>query len=185
MNTGSVTTDGQGKASGGAGSAGPVIRDAIKAAGIRVIATLPDSWLTDVITSLDEDREITLVRVCREDEAVGICAGAFLGGVKAAVLAQNGGFLLSVNALAGLGLHHQIPILMLLAHRGGVDDDQYFQSYKGRVTEPALDALRIPHHRLERLSDAGLIADAYRQAWLARSPVAILMTAALLRQGAR
>jgi sulfopyruvate decarboxylase subunit alpha len=162
---------------------GPSIAAALKRAGIDLVAVLPDAWLTDVIDALDQDPDVTLIRVAREDEGVGICAGAFLGGRKAALLGQNAGFLLAVNALAGLGLHHHIPILMLLAHRGGIEDNQYYQVYKGRVTEPVLDALHIPHHRLTDRSDLDRIGQAARQAWLARGPVALLLTGEFLGQG--
>jgi sulfopyruvate decarboxylase subunit alpha len=162
---------------------GPAIAAALKRAGIDLVAVLPDAWLTDVIDALDQDPDITLIRVAREDEGVGICAGAFLGGRKAALLGQNAGFLLSVNALAGLGLHHHIPILMLLAHRGGIEDNQYFQVYKGRVTEPVLEALHIPHHRLTHRSDLDRIEQGARQAWLARGPVALLLSGEFLDQG--
>ena len=154
---------------------------ALRRAGIDLIATLPDAWLGNVIAALEAQPGMTVVRVAREDEGVGICAGAFLGGRRAALLAQNAGFLLSVNALSGLALHHQIPVLMLLAHRGGAEDDQYFQSYKGRVTAPVLEALRIPHHLCRVPSDLGIIDLAWRQAWLARAPVAVLLSGNLLQ----
>lgn len=165
---------------GGAAVAAGVVA-AFRRADIDLVATLPDAWLSETIAALDAASDITLVRVSREDEAVGICAGAYLGGRRAAVLAQNAGFLLSVNALAGLSLHHQIPVLLVLAQRGDVDDDQYFQSYKGRVTAPVLEALRIPHHFARTAADLTVIPHAWRQAWLSRSPVAVLLTGELLR----
>jgi sulfopyruvate decarboxylase subunit alpha len=146
----------------------------LKAAGIDLVATLPDSWLSDLIDAIAADPAMTLVRVTREDEAVGICAGAYLGGRKAAVLAQNAGVLLSVNALAGLALHHQIPLLLLVAHRGGAEDNQYYQVYKGRVTVPVLNALGLPHHGVIGPADYRLIGLARRQAELARLPVLLL-----------
>jgi sulfopyruvate decarboxylase subunit alpha len=154
---------------------------ALRRAGVDLVATLPDAWLGHVIAALDADPAMTVIRVSREDEGVGICAGAFLGGRRAALLAQNAGFLLSVNALSGLALHHHIPVLMLLAQRGGVEDDQYFQSYKGRVTAPVLEALRIPYHPCRELADLTVIDQAWRQAWLARAPVAVLLSGDLLR----
>lgn len=157
-----------------------VIVAALKQAGIDLVATLPDAWLTDLIVAIAADRAITLVRVTREEEAVGICAGAWLGGRRAAVLAQNAGVLVSVNALAGLAMHHQIPVLLLVAQRGGIDDDQYYQVYKGLVTEPVLDAIGVPHHRVRSVSDCGLIAQAQRQAHLSRLPVALLFERAAL-----
>ena len=151
-----------------------LVVDALKQAGIDLIATLPDAWLTDLIVVIAADPAFTLVRVTGEEEAVGICAGAWLGGRRAAVLAQNAGVLVSVNALAGLAMHHQIPVLLLVAQRGGVDDDQYYQVYKGRVTEPVLDAIGVPHHRVRSVADRGLIGQAQRQANLSRLPVALL-----------
>jgi sulfopyruvate decarboxylase subunit alpha len=148
----------------------------LRQAGIDLVATLPDSWLTPWLDAIEAEPGVKLVRVTREDEAVAICAGAWLGGRRAAVLAQSGGFLLSVNALAGYALHHHIPILLLLAQRGGTDDDQYYQIYKGKVTVPVLEALRLPYHVAKTSDDVALIPDAYRQATLSRGPVAVLLS---------
>ena len=147
----------------------------LKRAGIDLVATLPDAWLTDLIETIDSDATMTLLRVTREDEAVGICGGAFLGGRRGAVLAQNAGFLLSTNALAGLAMHHQIPILLLLAQRGGPDDNQYYQIYKGKVTVPVAHALGLPCHTLAGPEDYHLIEQGSRQAFLARLPVVLLL----------
>lgn len=147
---------------------------ALRAAGIDLVAALPDAWMSELLAALASAPDITLVRVTREDEAVGIAAGAWLGGRRAAVLAQNAGVLLSTNTLAGLTLHHQIPVLLLVAQRGGIDDDQYYQVYKDRVTEPVLTALGVPAHRVRGAQDHRLIASAWRQAELARRPVALL-----------
>lgn len=126
----------------------------LKAAGVEIVATVPDAWLTATIAALAVEDAIKLVRVAREDEGVGICSGAFPASKRAVLLARNAGLLLSVNALAGMALNHHIPVLMLQVDRGGIDNDQFFQSYKGRVTRPVLDALGIPWHRL---NDTGKI----------------------------
>jgi sulfopyruvate decarboxylase subunit alpha len=148
---------------------------ALKRAGIDLIATLPDAWLTGLVEAINADPAMTMVRVTREEEGVGICAGAFLGGRKAALVAQNAGMLLSANALAGLAMHHQIPLLLLLAQRGGPDDDQYYQVYKGKVTEPVARAIGLPCHIIGGIEDYHLIEEGARQAWLARSPVVLLL----------
>ncbi len=153
----------------------------LKQAGIDLIASLPDSWLTPWLDAIEAEPGIKLVRVTREDEAVAICAGAWLGGRRAAVLAQSGGFLLSVNALAGYALHHRIPILLLLAQRGGTDDDQYYQIYKGRVTVPVLEALGLPYHLATTREDIALIPGARMQAYLSRGPVAVLLSKEALK----
>jgi sulfopyruvate decarboxylase subunit alpha len=148
----------------------------LKRAGIGIVSTLPDVWLGAVIGALDADPAMTLIRVTREDEGLGICAGAFLGGKRAALLAQNAGILLSTNVLAGLAMHHQIPALLLVAQRGGPDDNQYYQTYKGRVTVPVLSAIGVPHHRVDSPEDFRLIEEGWRQSFLCRMPVALLFT---------
>jgi sulfopyruvate decarboxylase subunit alpha len=156
---------------------------ALKRAGIDLIATLPDAWLGDLLTACEADPTMTVIRVTREDEGIGICAGAFLGGRRGALIAQNAGLLLSANVLAGIAMHHQIPLLLLLAQRGGPDDDQYYQIYKGRVTVPVANALGLPCHLLKGTDDYHLIEGAARQAYLARIPTVVLMTRAALLGG--
>jgi sulfopyruvate decarboxylase subunit alpha len=152
------------------------IAEQLKRAGITLVATLPDKWLSDVIDAVAADPDMTLVRVTREDDGVGICAGAYLGGRKAALLCQNAGLLLSANVLAGYAHHHQIPFLALAAYRGSHDDGYYYQMYKGRVTLPVLDAIGLPHHLVDGPEDYHFIADGARQAYLNRLPVVLLLT---------
>jgi sulfopyruvate decarboxylase subunit alpha len=156
----------------------------LKRAGIDLITMLPDAWLTELLSTIDAEPTMMLIRVAREEEGAGICAGAFLGGRKGALIAQNAGILLAANALAGLAMHHQIPFLVLAAQRGGADDDQYYQVYKGRVTIPVLDALGLPYHAVTGPDDYGLIEQTSRQAFLARRPAVLLFTRrALLGEG--
>jgi sulfopyruvate decarboxylase subunit alpha len=161
------------------------IAEQFKRAGITLVATLPDKWLSDVIDAVAADPDMTLVRVTREDDGVGICAGAYLGGRKAALLCQNAGLLLSANVLAGYAHHHQIPFLALAAYRGSHDDTYYYQMYKGRVTVPVLEAIGLPHHLVDGPEHYHLISDGARQAYLNRLPVVLLLTQrAVLGEGA-
>jgi sulfopyruvate decarboxylase subunit alpha len=157
---------------------------ALKRAGIDLITTLPDAWLGALIDAATADPAMTVVRVTREDEGIGICAGAFLGGRKGALVAQNAGLLLSANVLAGMAMHHQIPLLLVLAQRGDADDNQYYQIYKGRVTVPVIEALGLPYHVVAGPDDYHLIEDASRQASLARMPAVLLFTKQALLGGA-
>jgi sulfopyruvate decarboxylase subunit alpha len=147
----------------------------MQVAAITVVASLPDQWTGDLIHTLQDRAEIRHISVVREDDGVAVCAGAALGGARAALICQNAGLLLSANALAGYAHSHQLPFLVLCAWRGGPDDGYFYQAYKGRVTLPFLDALQIPHHRVERPDQLSLIEDAYRQAVLWRSPVVLLL----------
>lgn len=161
-----------------------LIVEGLKRAGITLVASLPDRWLGELIGRLEADPDITHVRLAREDDGVGICAGAFLGGRKAALVCQNAGVLLSTNALGGFAYHHQIPFLVLAALRGNFDDGFYYQMYKGRVTIPVLQGLGLPHWVIDGPEQLSLIEQGSRQAFLSRLPVVLLLRRRALVGGA-
>ena len=152
-----------------------MILEHLKRAGIDLVASLPDQWIGELVKQCEADPAITHIRLAREDDGVGICAGAWLGGRKAALICQNAGVLLAVNALGGIAYHHQIPFLILAAHRGHFDDGQYYQQYKGRLCEPVLAAMGQPHYVVDGPDELSLIADASREAFLKRMPVVLLL----------
>jgi sulfopyruvate decarboxylase subunit alpha len=153
---------------------------ALVAANVEVATSLPDSWLTPLIARIEAERSIRHVRVTREDDGAGICAGASLGGKRAVLVCQNAGVLLSANALAAYAHHHQLPFLVLAVYRGSHEDSFYYQMYKGRVTEPVLRGLGVPHHIVDRTLDLGIVEDAVRESQLTRGPVVVLLRRAAL-----
>lgn len=158
----------------GADNAEQFVR-ALVAANVEIATSLPDSWLTPLIARIEAEPSIRHVRVTREDDGAGICAGASLGGKRAILVCQNAGVLLSANALAGYAHHHQLPFVVLAVYRGSHEDSFYYQMYKGRVTEPVLRGLGIPYHVVDRVADAAMVGDAVRQSQLTRSPVVVLL----------
>src|SRR5262245_58374451 len=70
---------------------GRQIVEHLKRVGIDLVVSLPDQWLADLIGRLDADPAITHIKLAREDDGIGICAGAWLGGRKAALVCQNAG----------------------------------------------------------------------------------------------
>lgn len=163
----------------GTASAERIVR-ALVDAKVEIATSLPDSWLTPLITRIDDERSIRHVRVAREDDGVGICAGASLGGKRAVLVCQNAGVLLSANALAGYAHNHQLDFVVLAVYRGTSEDRFYYQKYKGLVTEPVLAGLRIPYHVASRPDELGMVADAFGEARLARAPVVLLLRHAAL-----
>src|ERR1700750_234990 len=125
------------------------IYDALKACDIRLISALPETWLVHLIRMSEDDPDMTLVRLAKEEEGVGISAGAHLSGVKSAMLMQNHGFLASVNGIVSCAQLYRIPLLMLISHRGGFGERDPWQTEGGGVTEDLLRALRIPFSYLD------------------------------------
>src|ERR1700683_3413097 len=80
-----------------------LIYDALKACDIRLVSALPETWLVHLIRMADDDPGMILVRLAKEEEGVGISAGAHFAGVKSAMLMQNHGFLASINGICSFG----------------------------------------------------------------------------------
>ena len=153
-----------------------LIYDALKAGGVRLISALPETWLVHLVRMADDDPEMILVRLAKEEEGVGISAGAHLAGMRSAMLMQNHGFLAAVNGIVSLAQLYRLPLLMLISHRGEFGERDPWQTEGGGVTIGVLDALRIPWQTLE---DPGHVARRLRHAQaLAESalrPVALLL----------
>ncbi len=157
------------------------IFDALKKCDIRLMSALPETWLVHLIRMADDDPEMILVRLAKEEEGVGISAGAHFAGVKSAMLMQNHGFLASINGVVSFAHLYKIPLLMLISHRGTFGERDPWQTQGGNVTESLLRAMSIPYSFLDR---ADTVERRIRQAQaLSESslqPVALLLTRDLM-----
>jgi len=162
-----------------------IVYDALKANGIRLLSALPETWLVHMIRMADEDPEMILVRLAKEEEGVGISAGAHLAGVRSAMLMQNHGFLASINGLVSCAQLYRIPLLMLISYRGDFGERDPWQTEGGAVTEDLLRALRIPFARLDDRGSVALrIANAQTLALSSNKPVALLLCRSLMWEDA-
>jgi sulfopyruvate decarboxylase subunit alpha len=153
-----------------------LVYGALKACGIRLMSALPETWLVHLIRLAEEDPDMILVRLAKEEEGVGISAGAHLAGVKSAMLMQNHGFLASINGIVSCAQLYRIPLLMLISYRGEFGERDPWQTEGGGVTEDLLRALRIPYSYLDRPDHvAHRIAKAHTLACSANKPVALLL----------
>ena len=157
-------------------SSSTLIYGCLKDVGVRVVSALPETWLVHLIRMAEEDADMTLVRLAKEEEGVGISAGAHLAGMKSAMLMQNHGFLASINGIVSCAQLYRIPLLMLISHRGEFGERDPWQTEGGGLTEHVLQALRIPYDRLESPEHVGRrIAKAQTLAYSASKPVALLL----------
>jgi len=157
------------------------VYDALKACGVRLLSVLPETWLVHLVTLAEEDPEMVLVRLAKEEEGVGISVGAHLAGVRSAMLLQNHGFLASVNGIVSLAQLYRVPILLLVSYRGGFGEEHPWQTEWGGVTERVLDALRVPYVSLDAPGEvAARVRDAQVLAEASLRPVAILLGRGLM-----
>lgn len=153
-----------------------LIYDSLKEGGIGLVSALPETWLVHLIRMAEEDPDMILVRLAKEEEGVGISAGAHLAGMKSAMLMQNHGFLASVNGIVSCAQLYRIPLLMLISHRGEFGERDPWQTEGGGVTEHVLEALRIPFAHLDSADHvAHRIRKAQTLAHSASRPVALLL----------
>jgi sulfopyruvate decarboxylase subunit alpha len=147
----------------------------LKCVGINFAASVPCVNLQELLARINKDEQIVHVPVTREEEGVGLCAGAWMGGRRPALLMQNSGLGNSINALASLDILYGIPLLMIISHRGGKGESVIGQVPMGRLTAPLLEAMTIPHFS-PRLADAEeTVAGAWSRAYADRRPVAVLL----------
>src|SRR2546422_9831744 len=89
-----------------------LIYDALKACDVKIISALPETWLVHLIRMADEDPDMTLVRIAKEEEAIGISAGAHPARVNFALFMQNQGFLAGIKPIVFLAFFYKISPVM-------------------------------------------------------------------------
>ena len=151
----------------------------LKEAGINLVASVPDINMLQVINLLYEDKEIAHVPVGREEEGIGVCAGAYLAGKQTAMLMQNGGLLNSCNGLTTTALQFGIPILLIIYYAGDMGDNAFHMV--GLATEPVLQGLGIKYTVMRDPAKVKQdIAGAVIAETSSKRPVALLVTRAVL-----
>jgi sulfopyruvate decarboxylase subunit alpha len=145
---------------------------------VEFVVAVPDIVTArGVLDPLSRDDRFKLVRVCKEDECIGIAAALAVCGRRSACLFQNTGFLDSINAIAHIAVQYDLPIIMvigLLGHKAGTPPRD-MPRIAVRIVEPILDSLGIEHILIDRDGDADQIAPRIDVAYAASKPLAILI----------
>jgi len=154
-----------------------IIRE-ILASGVDFVVSVPDITTSEgLLRELAKMPKPRLIRVCKEDEGVGICAGLAYTGKRALLLIQQTGMLDSINAIRGVAVEYSLPVCMmvgLLEKEPGVPPLQS-KRYGVRIVEPILDAMGIPYHEIEEDADVGKIRPAVDAAYAGSRPVVLLI----------
>ena len=156
----------------------------IRDAGIRFVSALPETWLVYLLQMAEDDPHMTLVEVAKEEEAIGIAAGAYFAGQPNLLLMQNHGFLASINGIVSLAQLYSVPLCMLIAYRGHMGEPYPWHTRGGMVTEPVLQALGIPYDYARDPKEVGRqIKEAHTYSLSSSAPVALLLTRDLMEGG--
>jgi sulfopyruvate decarboxylase TPP-binding subunit len=157
---------------------GSPIVAALKASGIEYILSVPDIVTSrGLLRPIANDPAFKLIRVCKEDECIGIASGLSYCDKRALALIQHTGFLDSINAIRGVAVEYAQPICMmigLLQHDPNTTP-RNSPRYGVRIVEPILDAMGIPHHLINEDADVAKIRPAIEDAYANSHPLAFLV----------
>lgn len=154
-----------------------IVLATLKANDIKLVVYVPDRVLTPLIKALHADDFFMVFATTREEEAIGIVSGAWMGGMKSAVLMQTSGFATLPNALASLVVPSQIPALMFVSERGTLGEFNLGQAMVCKTMRPVLDALGVENHTITRHDELEFVVDrSIKQAYATKAPVAFILS---------
>ena len=113
---------------------------ALRDAGIGVVGYVPDGGLRHLLNRLDDDPAIQTVCLASEEEGVALCAGAWLGGARGALLMQSSGVGNCTNMLSLLATC-EIPALLFVTMRGQSGEANPWQVPMGSAAGATMDLM--------------------------------------------
>jgi len=149
----------------------------LKANNVKLAVYVPDRVLTPLIKSLHANAFFTTFAATREEEALGIITGAWMGGLHGAVLMQTSGFATIPNALASLVVPCQIPALIFVSERGTLGEFNLGQAMVCKTMRPVLNSLAVENITITRQDELGFILDrSIKQALATQAPVTFILS---------
>ena len=154
-----------------------IVQQTLKRNDVKLVTYVPDKVFTPLINNLHADSDFLTFPTAREEEALGIVSGAWMGGRRAAVLMQTSGFGTIPNVLASLIVPYQVPAIMFVSERGTLGEFNLGQALVCRTMRPVLDSLAMEHHTITRLDELEFIADrSIKQAVATQAAVAFILS---------
>jgi sulfopyruvate decarboxylase subunit alpha len=144
---------------------------------IEFVTTVPCKQLAGVIEQLDKVENIYHVPCNKEDEGIGLCAGAFMGGKRPAIIMQNTAIGVTINALVTLTQYYRMPLPMLISYRGELGEPVACQVEMAVHTKALLEQLNIPTYHFHKEEDVEELDAILKYCFMCRKPVAILTDA--------
>ena len=150
---------------------------------IEFVTTVPCKQLAGVIDEIEASTNIYHIPSNKEDEGMGLCAGAYMGGKRSAIIMQNTAIGVTINTLATLIQYYNIPLPMLISYRGEIGEPVACQVEMAVHTKALLAQMNIPTYHFHEQADADELDGVLKYSFMGKKPVAIL-TDASFWQGA-
>jgi len=164
---------------------GKKIANELASCGVKLIASLPDNWLMDVIDTVKRDDRFVHIPVNREESAIGLCSGAYMGAMGSAALMGASGFMTVVYAITKINYTYEIPLFIVATLRGAAGDHHKHHISNGLYLLRVIDAINMPYAIIDKPDEIPLISRSYRHTRTVSRPMAVLLTRDLLRGSQR
>jgi sulfopyruvate decarboxylase alpha subunit len=154
-----------------------IVLTTLKENDVRLVVYVPDRVFTPLIRALHADTFFTTFAATREEEALGIVSGAWMGGMRGAVLMQTSGFGTIPNALASLVVPCQIPALIFVSERGTLGEFNLGQALVCKTMRPMLNSLAVENITITRQDELAFSIDrSIKQAVATQAPVTFILS---------
>jgi len=154
-----------------------IVQRTLKANDVKLVTYVPDKVFTPLIKSLHADPDFITFATAREEEAIGILTGAWMGGMRGAALMQTSGFGTIPNALASLVVPYQIPLAIFVSERGTLGEFNLGQAMAAKPMRPVLESLGVDTHTITRMDELEFIVDrSIKQAVATQAPVVFILS---------
>ncbi|NAT11241.1 sulfopyruvate decarboxylase subunit alpha [ANME-1 cluster archaeon AG-394-G06] len=160
----------------------------------KIIEIMKDNGI-DVVATLPCDKAKTLfylipqhfhdVALNKEEDGIGICAGAYLAGGKPAICMQSSGLGNSINALMSLTQTYELPLPIITSWRGVYREKIPAQIPFNKNLPKMLKAFDIPYTIIDDNSKINLMDNIIRDAYEnSRTHVALISPKTWEKEGA-
>jgi sulfopyruvate decarboxylase TPP-binding subunit len=153
------------------------ILSALKDHGFDFLSMLPEFDFAPLQEAASRDPSFMVVPCSSEVTAAAVCAGAWLGGKRPALLSGTSGLVVASWPLTSLSSLWGIPTLLVISYRGDLGDGFWIMKAYQQTTEPLLQMLQIPYvlvRSVGEIREAVDNATRSMEGW--QHPVAILMS---------
>jgi sulfopyruvate decarboxylase alpha subunit len=149
--------------------------------GIKLVASLPDDWIAPLIHAVREDDRFTHVPVNREESAIGLCSGAYFGGIPSMALMGASGLMTCVYAITKINYTYQIPLFIFATLRGVIGDPRPHHISNGLYLTKLMDSISLPYLIVEEKKTITRIPAAFKHCQAMNRPEVVVFTEAVLR----